>query len=215
MTTDITEVSIDSLLSDSETLDARSFLQRYRKHIQDDVYIANYYANLTPETIDSNFELVKARLVSLKGKEPEKKFSDAPRALRAPRISKAAPKKSSSTKTSRGKSSSVQRMNYVVEFLDEQGHIMDRIGAHDSGDSVHRAEARLAAVPDYARAVYYSSDVLGKDGKPIRSEVNKQDAIANTYKRKGGPAMKNTSSYSSKLEWGGKAKNDHFHFSKG
>lgn len=213
MTTEHTEVSLDSVIASSKELDARTFLQRYRKHLQVDVYIASYYGNLTPANLESNFELVKARLESLKGTSPDLKFTDAPREVKI-REARAA-KKPVNKRDPRRQNSKVRRLDYVVEFFDSDGVVIDRIGAANSGDSVHRAEAKLANISNYARAEYYSTEVCGADGKPIRSPVQKTDAIAHVFARKSGPAMKNTASYSSKLEWGGKAKNSHSHFSKG
>ena len=217
-TNEIAEVSIDSLLSDSATLDARTFLQRYRKHIQSDAYIGNYYSNLTPDTLDSNYELVKTRLLAIKTKTPDKVFGQ-PKVTSVKTYSSSKPVKEKNPNVREAafkkvKSGSVVRLNYVIQFLDSDGHIMETMGASDSGDSVHRANRRLALESNYAKAVYYSSDVIGKDGSPVKSVINKVDAVASFYKKKGNQAMKTTSA-SSKLEWGGKAKNDHFHFSKG
>lgn len=217
-TNEIAEVSIDSLLSDSSTLDARTFLQRYRKHIQADAYIGNYYSNLTPETIDSNYELVKNRLREIKSESPNKIFGNAKPVTKTYTSSKSSAKPKNpnlrEAPFKKVKSGRVERLSYVIQFLDSEGHIMETMGASDSGDSVHRANRRLALESNYAQAVYYSSDVLGKDGSPVRSVIEKKDAVASFYKKKGNQAMKVTSA-SSKLEWGGKAKNDHFHFSKG
>ena len=218
MTTDnqVAKVDIDTLMSEANVLDAKTFLKKYRDYIRNDSYISNYYLNLSPDTLDSAYEAVKKRLASLKMENPQTSFS-LPIVTKTakPSFQKVIDPNIRQGQARRAKNSKTERLNYVVEFFDSDGKVVDTIGARDSGESVHRANAKLAIVANYASAVYYSTDILDSNGKPIKTNLTKVDAVAKVFKKKGGPAMKTMSPSNSKLEWGGKAKNDHFHFSKG
>lgn len=211
MTTDNTEVSISVLVTESETAEAKAFLSKYRKHITQDTRISNLYTKLTPDTLDKTFELVKTHLSSLLKSNQELKFSLEPK--KAEKSSFGSSRTSSGSRASKYASKG-ESLPYAVQLMDSDGHILETLGAHDSGEADYLAKRKLANNAEFVSAVYYSPTVRGKDGTPIKTPVSKLDATASIYKKKPGMVMK-TNKSSGSLEWVGKAKNSTAHFSKG
>lgn len=214
--TNSSHFSITEILLDCNHLEKKDFLTKYNKAIRSDSLIQSFYMQLNPSNLDQMFDMIKARLVSLY--DLNSKLSFAKNADEKPKkIAKAASKKyrDPMSRTGHKKNGEIYRLGYVVELFDKNGKVTETFGAEGSSAAVSLAVRKLAQDTTFVSAQYYSTNVLTEDGMPIKTEISKQDAVAEFYKTKAGSVTKRNAPANSKLEWGGKAKQKHFHFSRG